>query len=328
MRNVPSLDKSIINELQKSKNLLAFSAGSDSSALFFILLTYKIPFDIAIVDHGTRDQIENELAYAQTLSQQYNKKLYIKHVSFQSKSNFEKNARKVRYDFFNSLVNEFHYTHLLTAHHLFDQLEWFFMQFSRGAGLVELLGMQVRSTFFDIHLIRPLLNTPKQEIIDFLEKNDIQFFHDKSNDDITYTRNGFRQFLDPFMQQYTSGIQKTLQYLEHDSNQLYSQHTFLQHKGLYIAPKSKQFIRDIDLQLKKMGYLLSAKERETLEVSNEIIVSRKIVVCMNQSTLFIAPFIQNIILPKEYKERYRKAKIPIKLRPYLYREKINIDTIV
>ncbi|NLN13488.1 MAG: tRNA lysidine(34) synthetase TilS, partial [Arcobacter skirrowii] len=43
------------SEIKSSKNLLAFSAGVDSTALFFLLLNSNIPFDIAIVDYNIRE---------------------------------------------------------------------------------------------------------------------------------------------------------------------------------------------------------------------------------------------------------------------------------
>ncbi|MEA1879510.1 MAG: ATP-binding protein, partial [Campylobacterota bacterium] len=50
--------------LNNKKNLLAFSAGIDSSALFFLLLENNIKFDIAIVDYNIRDQSKKEVTHA------------------------------------------------------------------------------------------------------------------------------------------------------------------------------------------------------------------------------------------------------------------------
>ena len=52
---------------QTTNNLLAFSGGVDSSALFFILLENNIPFDICIVDYGLREQSKLEVEYAYEL---------------------------------------------------------------------------------------------------------------------------------------------------------------------------------------------------------------------------------------------------------------------
>ena len=54
--------------INTKKNLLAFSAGVDSSALFFILLEKDIEFDIAIVDYNLRIQSKDEIQYAKQLA--------------------------------------------------------------------------------------------------------------------------------------------------------------------------------------------------------------------------------------------------------------------
>ena len=46
-------------------NLLAFSAGVDSTALLFLLLENNIKFDIAIHNYGLREQSKDDYTYAQ-----------------------------------------------------------------------------------------------------------------------------------------------------------------------------------------------------------------------------------------------------------------------
>ena len=58
--------------LQNSKNLLGFSGGVDSVALFFLLLEFKIDFDIAIVHYHTRKEADDEVTYAKELAQLHN----------------------------------------------------------------------------------------------------------------------------------------------------------------------------------------------------------------------------------------------------------------
>ena len=65
-----NLDFSVI---KNQKNLLAFSAGVDSVALFFLLLEQNISFDIAIVDYNLRAQSKDEISYAKELAFKYNK---------------------------------------------------------------------------------------------------------------------------------------------------------------------------------------------------------------------------------------------------------------
>ena len=143
-----NLDFSAIKE---SKNLLAFSAGIDSTALFFLLLEYNIAFDIIIVNYNVRTQSKDELAYAINLAKTYDKEIFFKEVIIEENSNFEKMARDIRYKYFEEIIQRHSYQTLITAQQLNDKLEWFLMQFSKGAGLFELIGLnhQRLSALFD-----------------------------------------------------------------------------------------------------------------------------------------------------------------------------------
>ena len=161
------------SRIKNSKNLLAFSGGVDSSALFFLLLNHKIDFDIAIVNYNTREQSKDEIEYALNLAKEYKKEIFIKDVKLENSSNFEKNARDIRYGFFQQIIKENSYETLITAHQLNDRLEWFLMQLSKGAGLVELFGIREFEEKKDYKIFRPLLNVSKDELENYLKENNI-----------------------------------------------------------------------------------------------------------------------------------------------------------
>ncbi|HFU2366115.1 TPA: tRNA lysidine(34) synthetase TilS, partial [Campylobacter lari] len=127
--------------LKNKKNLLAFSHGSDSSALFFMLLNKNIDFDLALINYKTRKNSDKEEQSAKELAKKYNKKIFVK-IATKIEKNFEANARAVRYEFFDEICKKYKYENLILAHNLNDKFEWFLMQFSKGAGLVELLGFK------------------------------------------------------------------------------------------------------------------------------------------------------------------------------------------
>ena len=162
-----NLDFSVI---KNQKNLLAFSAGIDSSALFFLLLEKDIPFDIAIVNYNLRAQSKDEVSYAKELAIKYSKNIYLKDVTLDANSNFEKNARDIRYAFFEEIINEYSYENLITAHQLNDKLEWFMMQITKGAGLVELIGFNVFEHKENYSIYKPLLQVTKEELQNYLMK--------------------------------------------------------------------------------------------------------------------------------------------------------------
>jgi tRNA(Ile)-lysidine synthase len=52
-------------------------------------------------------------------------------------------------------------------------------------------------------------------------------------------------------------------------------------------------------------------------------VSGKIAIGKNDKFVFIAPYLKNVVMDKEFKELCRKAKIPLHVRAYMYKEKID-----
>lgn len=319
-----------IKHLRQSKNLLAFSGGSDSTALFFLLHKFDIKFDIAIVDYGIREQSKNEVAYAKKLALDYKQKCFV-HSSAKIDRNFEANAREVRYDFFASLIEEYKYTTLLTAHHLSDRLEWLLMQLCKGAGVAELNSLQ-RKTIKNSHVVlRPLLHVTKDELVQYLNNSNIKYFEDKSNTDLTIKRNFFRHnYSNPLIRLYASGIKKSFDYLDNDTGLLIKDVDIKIVNGCRYFKKSDNTANDIyhiDKILKDLKILASAKVREQLKQNSEVVISRRYLVTKTQNYIFITPFVTGVIMPKQFKEECRQMKLPPKIRPVLYKHQDCFKTV-
>ena len=324
-----NLNFSVIKE---SKNLLAFSAGVDSSALFFLLLKQNIPFDIAIVNYNIRVQSKDEVNYAKELALKYNKQIYIKDIKLESTSNFEKMARDIRYKFFEEVIDENSYETLITAHQLNDKLEWFLMQFTKGAGLVELIGFNEFEQKENYKVYKPLLEITKEELENFLKQENIKYFIDNSNFDEKYKRNYFRHnFSDKLLSEYTNGIKKSFKYLQNDINSLNIEITPIKtfnELEIYQNQKDNNLnIRIIDNSLKKRGFLLSSAQRKEIIKQKEITISHKINITLNEDFIWICPKIE-INIDKKFKEFYRINKIPKNIRNYIYYKKIDIKELV
>ena len=319
----------LLDELENKKNLLAFSAGIDSTALFFLLLEKDIDFDIAIVDYNLREQSKEEVSYAKELSKRFNKKIFIKSTKLEN-SNFEANARKVRYSFFENIIKEENYQNLITAHQLDDKLEWFFMQLSKGAGVVELLGFDTISQRDGYKIVKPLLNTTKEELLNYLHENNIKYFIDHTNKDSKYKRNHIREkYTKEFLSEFKSGVKKSFEYLQNDKDSLLKVEILYQEKEFYILKNQNdklKNIRAIDKIVKKLGLLLSKNQKDEILRQKEIVLSNKIAVCIIDDKIYISPFV-TIPMPKEFKELCRVKKIPSKIRPYLYKENLTYFTI-
>lgn len=207
----------VLRKLKSGRNLLAFSHGVDSTALFYLLDEAGVEFDLAIVDYNVRAQSKDEVAAARDLAAKFNKQIYVKSVQL-GESNFEHEARAARYDFFGQICREQGYENLILAHQFDDKFEWFLMQLGCGAGLSELLGMQELEAREDYVIARPLLGVRKCELERFLREQNLKYFTDETNLTDRFKRGFIRaKFSEPFLNEYFSGVKKSFEFLATDA---------------------------------------------------------------------------------------------------------------
>ena len=314
--------------LKDSKNLLAFSAGVDSTALFFMLLKQDIEFDIAIVDYALRVQSQKEVSYAKELAKKYGMKCHsIQAPKFDS--NFEKQARDFGYNYFKELCQKYKYQNLITAHQLNDQLEWMLMRLTKGAGVCEMVSFEPISYKDGMCIIKPLLEYSKDELLAYLQKHNYKYFVDESNFDEKYERNYFRKhFSDELIDRFKDGIKRSFEYLHKDKEALLNYEILYQEKELYIikAPLLHTLGMAIDKILKQNGYLLSSSQREEIATQKSIVIGGLWAVEIVEDIVYISPY-TNTPMPKKFKEECRVAKIPSKIRAYCYKNEICIANI-
>ncbi|NPA11105.1 MAG: tRNA lysidine(34) synthetase TilS [Epsilonproteobacteria bacterium] len=307
---------------QSSTNLLAFSGGVDSSALFFKLMDMGVEFDIISVNYKTRPQSDEEIQYAKTLAKKYNKKIYTKICRLQQFS--EKKARDCRYKFFEEIIKKHGYKTLILAHQLNDRFEWFLMQLSKGAGVKELVSMHEFENRDFYTIWRPFYLTSRDEILNYLKHNDIKYFEDSSNTDTKYKRNYFRhKYSNPFLKEFKDGVKKSFLYLQEDKELLLNTN-YTKIKYLYFFKKQnpKLDIKTADIILKKLSILpTKAQKDEILKTNFNCVIQGKIAIDSNEEFIFLAPYVKHTI-PKEKKDLLRKHKIPPKIRPYIIKEKL------
>ena len=314
-------------DIKTNKNLLAFSAGIDSTALFFLLLEQNIQFDIAIVDYNLREQSKDEVVYATQLAHKYKKKCYIS--TFPKDSKFsEKIARDFRYHFFDKIIIDNEYDTLLTAHQLNDKLEWFLMQLTKGSGLIELLGMASKALRNNYICLKPLLSHSKQSLKNYLDTNNIKYFIDETNIDQKYKRNYFRHnFSDELIDTFEIGINNSFEYLQKDIDSMRSDISVEKIEQLHIYDLQNDMnlnIRIIDKDLKTRGIIISKSTRDEIIKTKNLVVSHKIAICISSSKIWISPYLK-LSMDKKFKERCRTKKIPSIIRPYLFSINYNID---
>ncbi|SFP30478.1 tRNA lysidine(34) synthetase TilS [Hydrogenimonas thermophila] len=326
------LEPSSLKILKNRKNLLAFSAGVDSTALYHLLKEENIDFDIAIVNYKVREQSEKEVEYALQLANSDNRKCHLLEIELSGK-NFEYNARNIRYKFFEELIEKYNYNNLITAHQLDDMLEWSLMQLCKGCGLAELIGMQPIESRESYNIVRPLLFTPKKSLLELLETKKIKYFLDHTNQSDSFKRNRFRKYAASFlMEESSSGIAKSFKILlQEKANCFPPPYIYFQSKKFYCIKTptdDKLLIHHIDTLLKKEGYIASSAQREHILNSRSAVIGGEWCIEINDKLTYISAYIKpgKIKMPKWFKERCRELKIGSKVRPYLF-DSVNFEEL-
>lgn len=343
--------------LANSKNLLGFSAGVDSTALFFLLVEYEIPFDIAIVHYHTRKEADDELSHAQHLAKIHNKHCFISHAP-QFSQNFESQARAFRFSFFDEIMQTHKYTTLLLAHQLNDRFEWLLMQLTRGAGLENLLGFESwRNAKISYPIVRPLESISKDEIYAYCKERGLKYFEDSSNADLAFKRNAFRvRFANELTREYGRGIAKSLEYLKQDKQRLNtlsvkqlrlerlaeltqdSKDCICSQGGVIFKLESAFACESVEMEQNRLlqgcdkiaklcGYVLSLAQRKEILKSGFCCKIHYLIIAKNKYGVFVAVDIfdmyKNVtILPmsREFKVLCQKIQAPPKLRKLLFAE--------
>ena len=89
-------------------------------------------------------------------------------------------ARQLRYNWFESLLNNRNANYIATAHHKDDSIETFFINLIRGSGVRGLAGIKQTDK-----VIRPFLSIEKNQIINFLNKM-FKYREDITNSSLKY----------------------------------------------------------------------------------------------------------------------------------------------
>ncbi|MGC9031708.1 MAG: tRNA lysidine(34) synthetase TilS, partial [Minisyncoccia bacterium] len=143
----------------------------------------------------------------------------------EEKRNIEKKLREKRYEKLYEIAEKTKCNKIATGHTLDDHIETFLINLFRGSGISGLCGIWPESNIFPdskIVIIRPLLCIEKKEIVEYLEKNKINYFIDASNLSTVFFRNRIRNEVIPFLLKYKPSIKnvifKTTNILQEEEN--------------------------------------------------------------------------------------------------------------
>lgn len=188
-----------VPEYNSKKYLLAVSGGMDSMLMLHLFHSLKLNFSVAHCNFNLRgdDSLADESLVYDTC-----KKLsipfFVRHFDTLKEKEIQNEgtqlvARRLRYEWFESIRLESGLDFICTAHHQRDNIETIVYRFMNGAFPESMQGIK------PIHgkVIRPLLFVPYYELKQFSITISLAYREDQSNQTNDYSRNKIRHELLP-----------------------------------------------------------------------------------------------------------------------------------
>jgi len=217
MANISS--DNIINECSKfiseikTKNILvALSGGLDSSVLLHAMhvLSRSLPLKIRAI-HINHNLSKNSKIYedaCKQITRDYDIEFISKNIFLETKSNIEEQCRIKRYEEISKIAIADEY--ILTAHHMDDQVETFFLKLMRGASPNGLSGIKKFGTINNNSVGRPLIDISRLELEAYQKINHLSYIIDETNNDEKFDRNYLRKKVLPLLHNRWPSINKVM----------------------------------------------------------------------------------------------------------------------
>lgn len=188
--------------------VIGVSAGPDSMCLLDLLQKKTTKIVVCHINHNVRKESIEEEEYITKYCQDKNIILEKTTINNYQENNFENEARKKRYMFYEEILKKYNSKTLLLAHHGDDLIETILMKISRGSNLEGYAGIKEISNVKNYQIIRPLLKYTKEDIINYNKSNNIKYYNDSSNQSTNYTRNRYRLNILPLLKKEDKNIHK------------------------------------------------------------------------------------------------------------------------
>ena len=209
MNELTNFLKNSIDLSDDTTIIVGLSGGPDSMALLNILskINSNLKIVCAHVHHNLRKESDSEKEFVEKYCKEHNFIFEFLKISEYKNNKFsEEEARRIRYDFFESLVYKYNAKYLFTAHHGDDLIETVLMRLTRGSTFKGYSGISTITKKDKYEIIRPLIFLTKKEIVNYIEENHIPYVIDNSNSSLKYTRNRYRANILPILKQENKNV--------------------------------------------------------------------------------------------------------------------------
>lgn len=173
----------ILGKLDKNnKYYVAFSGGKDSVAFTHYLLSRNFNITLLHFHHNLTKEDENSFQFTKDFAKKYSLELIVSVLSKQKnkQESPEEYQRNHRYSF----LEQYNDASIILCHNLEDNAEtWLFGSFHGQSKLIP---------YQRNNCIRPFMLNSVSTILNYITSNNLNYYEDKTNNDISIPRNYIR----------------------------------------------------------------------------------------------------------------------------------------
>lgn len=238
------------------KLIVGVSGGADSVCLLILLhklFKEKIELVVVHINHGIRGaEADGDENFVKALCERLGteciiRRINIPEIAAKEKISEEEAGRIYRYKIFNEVLKERNFNKIAVAHNMNDLVETFLQNLVRGAGLTGLSGIKEKNG----NIIRPLIETSRDEIEGILAKLGERFVTDSTNLSNDYTRNKIRNEIIPVFKninnrsiehinEAAARIREAEEYIDEVSDREYEAHVEREGADIFIENKASR----------------------------------------------------------------------------------------
>lgn len=201
------------SEFNINKVLIALSGGSDSVATAYAIK--KANLEIVALHcnfHLRGEESDRDCVFVKDFCNSHS--IPLRTIDFNIPEYLRSNkgisvemaCRKLRYEWFEEMLEKTGYDRIVTGHNQDDNIETLFLNMFRGSGTRGLKGMMTDTG----KIWRPLLSFNKKFILDYLVRNNLKFVTDSTNLKSDYRRNYLRNDIIPLLRKEWKGFDSAM----------------------------------------------------------------------------------------------------------------------
>lgn len=205
---------------------------------------------VAHVNHMIRTEAKDDEIYVRNFCEEkgidfYSKSIDVQDLANNNKIGTEEAGRKVRYEFFDEVMEKTNANKIAIAHNKNDNVETIFMHILRGSGINGLKGIEPKRGKY----IRPLIECGRSEIEQYCKEKGLEPRTDKTNFENTYTRNKIRNVVIPYVKkEFNPNIIETIDRLSKivkSEEEYINNQVKIIYERLFIEQNQKQIVLDL-----------------------------------------------------------------------------------